>query len=219
MEHFEKTLKIINDSIRSIHEEEFETLIRDCLDAISRRNKIIVSGLGKNVPICEKFVGTLNSLGIPAAFMHTNSAVHGDLGLVGKNDLVILLTKSGETEESIHLAKLLKKRHCKLWLLSFSRHSTLYREIPNRLIVDLEHEGDEWNLLPNNSTLLNLIVLQEVAMLVAKALQIPIDVLKQNHPGGAIGISLTERDIYGRNKAIAPRPFMDSGFGRNDYQA
>ncbi len=176
--------------MRSIRESEFSALLQACHDTLNAGGKLIVSGLGKNVPICEKFVGTMNSLGIPAAFMHTNSAVHGDLGVVRNGDLVIVLTKSGETSESVHLAHLLKLRECELWLLSFSRESTLYGAIPNRLIVELEHEGDEWNILPNNSTLLNLIVLQELAMQIAKAQNIPLDALRQNHPGGAIGAQL-----------------------------
>jgi len=192
MGHFEKTLKIINDAVRSIREDEFNSLKQDCLDTLKLGGKIVASGLGKNVPICEKFVGTLNSIGIPAAFMHTNSAVHGDLGIVRDGDLVIILTKSGETSDSIHLVNLLKKRGCRLWLLSFSRGSTLYREIPNRLIVELEHEGDEWNILPNNSTVLNLIVLQELAMQIAKELRVSIEELRQNHPGGAIGAQLAD---------------------------
>ena len=190
MEHFEKTLKIINNAVRSIREDEFDALKQDCLDTLKLGGKIVASGLGKNVPICEKFVGTLNSIGIPAAFMHTNSAVHGDLGIVRKCDLVILLTKSGETSDSIHLVNLLKKRGCELWLMSFSRGSSLYREIPNRLIIELEHEGDEWNILPNNSTVLNLIVLQELAMQIAKEQRVSIDELWLNHPGGAIGARL-----------------------------
>jgi len=194
MEHFERTLKIINDAVRSIHEDEFNSLKQDCMDTIKNGGKIITSGLGKNVPICEKFVGSLNSLGIPAAFMHTNSAVHGDLGIVRDGHLVIVLTKSGETSESVYLASLLEKRKCNLWLLSFSRDSTLYREIPSHLVIELEHEGDEWNILPNNSTLLNLIVLQELAMQIAKTLHPDIDVLRQNHPGGDIGEKLCESD-------------------------
>ena len=190
MEHFEKTLKIINDAVRSIREEEFASLLKDCLATLDAGGKLVVSGLGKNVPICEKFVGSLNSLGISAAFMHTNSATHGDLGIVRGGDLVIVLTKSGETSESIHLVNLLKKRDCKLWLLSFSRSSTLYKEVPNRVIIELEHEGDRWNILPNNSTVLNLIVLQELAMQIANEQQIDIDELRQNHPGGAIGQQL-----------------------------
>jgi arabinose-5-phosphate isomerase len=190
MEHFENTLRIITDAVHSIREEEFNALKRDCLDTLDAGHKLIASGLGKNVPICEKFVGTLNSVGIPAAFMHTNSAVHGDLGIVQNGDLVIILTKSGETAESVHLAGLLRERDCGLWLLSFSRDSTLYREIAKRLIIELEHEGDRWNILPNNSTVLNLIVLQELAMRIAEEQDIDIDVLRRNHPGGDIGVRL-----------------------------
>jgi len=190
MKHFEITLKIINDAVNSIQESEFDALLSDCIGTLSEGGKLIASGLGKNVPICEKFVGSLNSLGIPAAFMHTNSAVHGDLGIVQDNDLVIVLTKSGETSESVYLVKLLKQRKCTIWLLSFSTDSTLYREIPKRLIIELEHEGDEWNILPNNSTALNLIVLQELAMQIAKIQHISLDALRQNHPGGAIGEQL-----------------------------
>jgi arabinose-5-phosphate isomerase len=191
MEHFDKTLKIINDAVHSIREDEFNGLKKDCMAVLKSSGKIIATGLGKNVPICEKFVGSLTSLGIPAAFMHTNSAVHGDLGMVRDGDMVIVLTKSGETSESVHLVGLLKKRHCKIWLLSFSRNSTLYHATPNHLIVELEHEGDEWNILPNNSTVLNLIVLQELAMQIAKEWNVPLDALRQNHPGGAIGAALT----------------------------
>jgi arabinose-5-phosphate isomerase len=189
-EHFERTLRILTDAVRSVRADEFDALKRDCLATLGAGGKLIATGLGKNVPICEKFVGTLHSIGIPAAFMHTNSAVHGDLGLVRAGDLVIVLTKSGETAESVYLAHLLKDFGCKLWLLSFSRDSTLYREIPNRLIIALEHEGDEWNMLPNNSTVLDLIVLQELAMRIAKERDVPLGALRRNHPGGAIGSRL-----------------------------
>jgi arabinose-5-phosphate isomerase len=191
IEHFERTLDIICKAVRSIHADEFDGLKKDCIETLDKNNKIIASGLGKNVPICEKFVGSLTSLGMAAAFMHTNSAVHGDLGLVRDGDLVIVLTKSGETSESVYLVKLLKKRNCKIWLLSFSRESTLYSEIPNRLIIELDHEGDLWNILPNNSTVLNLIVLQELAMQIAGERSISIEALRMNHPGGNIGAILS----------------------------
>jgi arabinose-5-phosphate isomerase len=191
MKYFGATLKILENALRTIREDEFDAIKRDCLSTLEAGGKLVATGLGKNVPICEKFVGTLNSVGVDAAFMHTNSAVHGDLGVVRGGDLVIILTKSGETSESIYLANLLKKRDCGLWLLSFSRDSTLYRETPNRLIVELEHEGDRWDVLPNNSSLLNLIVLQELAMRIVEELDIPLDVLRRNHPGGAIGAGLS----------------------------
>lgn len=187
MEHFEETLSIICEAVRSIHTDEFDKLKEECIRTLDANNKIIASGLGKNVPICEKFVGSLTSLGMSAAFMHTNSAVHGDLGLVRDGDLVIVLTKSGETSESIYLVKLLQKKNCKIWLLSFNRESTLYNEVPNRLIIELRHEGDPWNILPNHSTVLNLIVLQELAMQIAQERSVSLETLRLNHPGGNIG--------------------------------
>lgn len=186
-EYFNDIMHSINNAVDSIDENVFNSLVDDCVETLERGNKIIASGLGKNVPICEKFVGTMLSLGKSAFFLHTNSAVHGDMGMVQEGDLVIILTKSGETAESVYLAKQLEKRNITLWLLSFEEASTLTDMIDNKLILKLDHEGDMWNIMPNNSTTLNLIVLQAVAMHIAKKMNISIDDFKRNHPGGHIG--------------------------------
>jgi D-arabinose 5-phosphate isomerase GutQ len=187
---FDATLRILTAAIGSLDSREFDALEEDAIATLTRGNKLVFSGLGKNVPICEKIVGTLNSVGLASAFVHTNSAVHGDLGVVRDGDLVIILTKSGETSESVHLSRLLNKRNCTQWLLTFNRDSILCREIPRCIVLDLEHEGDSWNILPNNSTVLNLIVLQGLAMALVEHFAVPIDVLHANHPGGAIGAKL-----------------------------
>lgn len=185
--YFEKQLQEIDDSIHSIDEEAFARLVREASKTLETGHKVVVSGLGKNVPICEKFVGSMVSLGLNACFLHTNSAVHGDMGVVKDGDLVILLTKSGETQESVYLARLLQERDVDLWLLSFEEKSTLAEMIPNRLILKLSHEGDLWNIMPNNSTTLNLIVLQGLAMQVAKERELTVEDFRRNHPGGHIG--------------------------------
>lgn len=196
MKHnFDETLRILTGAVRSLDSREFAALEEDAIATLTRGNKIVFSGLGKNVPICEKIVGTLNSVGLAAAFVHTNSAVHGDLGVVRPGDLVVIMTKSGETGESVHLSRLLNKRDCTQWLLTFSRDSVLHREIPRSVVIDLEHEGDGWNILPNNSTVLNLIVLQGLAMTLIEHFGVPIDVLHANHPGGAIGAKLDAAEL------------------------
>lgn len=187
IKYFEEIMTSINSSLESVDEDKFFELVEDCVNVLSKGNKIIASGLGKNVPICEKFVGTMLSLGKSAFFLHTNSAVHGDIGMVQDGDLVIILTKSGETAESVYLAKQLEKRNVTLWLLSFEQESTLSKKIGKSLILNLDHEGDMWNIMPNNSTTLNLIVLQAVAMHIAKKMEISLDDFKMNHPGGHIG--------------------------------
>ncbi len=185
--YFEKQLKQIEHSLHSLNESEFERLVNEAVKTLDGGHKVIVSGLGKNVPICEKFVGSMLSLGMDACFLHTNSAVHGDMGVAKDGDMVIILTKSGETRESIYLTQLLKERNVRLWLLTFERESTLTREISNRIVLDLEHEGDMWNIMPNNSTTVNLVILQGLAMLIAERRGLKLEDFKRNHPGGKIG--------------------------------
>lgn len=190
---FKKVMRIINDSIESVDQKQFAKLLRECAEALRCGHKIIASGLGKNVPICEKFVGSMVSMGMDACFFHTNSAVHGDMGVVKSGDLVILLTKSGSTEESVYLANLLQRREgVNLWLLTFKSNSVLTDKLglDKSLVLNLEHEGDQWNILPNNSTVVNLIVLQTLAMELSKTMGIQLADFKPNHPGGAIGAQL-----------------------------
>lgn len=188
--YFKNVTDTIRRSVESMDVAVFDRLLAECEETLRSGQKVVVSGLGKNVPVCDKFVGTMNSLGLEACFMNTNTAVHGDIGMVKPGDLVIILTKSGETVESVYLTQLLKKRGVDLWLLSFNRDSTLTREIPKCLILDLDHEGDAWNIVPNNSTTVNLIVLQGLALNLAERMGVTLEQFKQNHPGGAIGEKL-----------------------------
>ena len=158
--YFDKQLKEFEHAIHSMDMELFERWVTEGVETLRAGHKIIVSGLGKNVPVCEKFVGSMQSLGLEAYFLNTNSAVHGDMGVVKDGDMVIILTKSGETSESVYLTGLLKERKVNMWLLTFEKESTLTKEIPNSVVIDLIHEGDLWNIMPNNSTTINLIVLQ-----------------------------------------------------------
>lgn len=188
--YFKDVTKVITSSVDSMDTAVFEQLLSECECTLRSGHKVVVSGLGKNVPVGEKFVGTMNSLGLDACFMNTNTAVHGDLGMVKPDDLVIILTKSGETIESVYLTSLLKQRNADLWLLSFNRDSTLTHEIPKCLLLDLEHEGDKWNVMPSNSTTVNLIILQGLALNLAERMGVSLEQFKANHPGGAIGEQL-----------------------------
>lgn len=190
--YFERQMQELNHSIHSLDEKLFQRMVEEGVTTIKEGHKIIVSGLGKNVPICDKFVGSMVSLGLPAYFLHTNSAIHGDIGLVKDKDMVIILTKSGETAESIYLVEKLQERNVVLWLLTFNSDSTLTKIIPNSLVLKLDHEGDLWNIMPNNSTTMNLIVLQGLAMMIAKKMDLSISDFRKNHPGGAIGVQLKD---------------------------
>ncbi len=187
LDYFKDLLQVIETSLESVDENVFLRLVDESVHTLDNGHKIVVSGLGKNVPICDKFVGSMNSLGMDAQFLHTNSAVHGDMGIVKNGDLVIILTKSGATAESVYLVDRLADRDIDMWLLTFTKDSILSHKLSNTLLIEMEHEGDLWNIMPNNSTTLNLIVLQGLVMQIAKKRNISLDDFKRNHPGGHIG--------------------------------
>lgn len=194
--YYRDVIDVIEESIESIDIAEYERLVVECVGVLERKGKIIASGLGKNVPICEKFVGTLNSLGIDARFLHTNTAVHGDLGMVGKDDLVILLSKGGNTIETVALAEYLKDRGTSTWLMTFTDKCKSAEIVDKKLIMHLTNEGDEWDIVPNNSTTVYLILLQGIAIEIGKRLGITLDDFKINHPGGGIGAKLSGKDLW-----------------------
>ena len=142
------------------------------------------------MPICEKIVGTLNSLGIAANFLHTNTAMHGDLGMIKKEDLVFVLSKSGNTAESLILADYLNMRGDRAIAVTFNRDAKLSKILKESLVLDLENEGDNWDIVPNNSSSVYLILLQGLALQLADRLGVTLQDFKRNHPGGAIGDKL-----------------------------
>ena len=189
--YYKQVLKTIEESINSIPESQYEELLKECEETIRNGGKIVASGLGKNVPICEKFVGTMTSLSLPSCFLHTNTAMHGDLGYVTDKDLLIILTKSGSTEESVLLAQYVKQtRKTKTWLLTMGSDTEAELYVNNKIFINLDNEGDEWNIVPNNSTSIFLIILQGIAIEIAKRRGVSLADFKANHPGGAIGKKL-----------------------------
>lgn len=188
--YFEERMATITRSLDSIDEKVFEELLSECVDVVKCGGKLVFSGLGKNVPICEKIVGTLNSLGIQANFLHTNTAMHGDLGMIQDKDLVFVLSKSGNTAESLLLAHKLNERGSKSWAITFNRQCELSKILSKSLVLDLDNEGDNWDIVPNNSSSVYLILLQGLALQLADRLGITLADFKKNHPGGAIGAAL-----------------------------
>jgi arabinose-5-phosphate isomerase len=185
--YFANIIENIDLSFAGLDEVVFSALLTDCETTIKNGGKIVASGLGKNVPICEKFVGMMNSLGLESAFLHTNTAMHGDIGLIKDNDIVLILSKSGSTAESVLFAEYIKEHKVKQWLLSFNDGGSLAKIVPNKLLLPLKHEGDAWDIVPNNSSSCYLILLQGLALYLAERVGVKLEDFKKNHPGGAIG--------------------------------
>ena len=194
--YYKGIIEVITDSLESIDESVYDQIISESVEVLKYGGKIIASGLGKNVPICEKFVGTLNSLGLDARFLHTNTAIHGDLGMVGKKDIVYLLSKGGNTYETVALAEHLKARETNTWLITFTEKCKGAEIVDKRLVMHLINEGDEWDIVPNNSTTVYLIILQGIALEIGKRMGVTLEDFRINHPGGGIGARLSGKDLW-----------------------
>ena len=185
---FDKDIELLSQALRSVSDEEFKQLISLSQEIITSGKKIVISGLGKNLPVCRKFVSTMNALGFDCRALNASNALHGDMGMIRDGDMLIVLSKSGETKEIISMLKALENRNVTTFLITFSSDSTLAKSIDNKICIDLAHEGDLWNVIPNNSTVINLIILQKLSVELATMnnLSFKNDFLP-NHPGGAIG--------------------------------
>ena len=196
LDYYKDVLKTLEEAMESLDETQYQRLLMECENSLRSGGKIIASGLGKNVPICEKFVGTMNSAGLDARFLHTNTAVHGDLGMIGPNDTVFLLSKGGNTYETVSLAQYLKERGTNTWLMSFTEKCKTMEVLDKNFIMKLRNEGDLWDIMPNNSTTIYLIVLQGIAIELCQRMGVTLEDFKMNHPGGGIGARLRGEDLW-----------------------
>lgn len=186
--NFASNLHIIGDALNSIEKPTYDALLNDFLKTVQNGNQIILSGIGKNRFICEKVVSTLHSFGLKAAFLHPAEAMHGEIGLLKPGDLLLLVSKSGTTMECVSFVSSIIDRKLQLWLLTFSEDAVLRRIIPNTILIRMQDEGDLWNVVPNNSTVISLMVLQTLVIDLARKLNLSQDVdYLQNHPGGTVG--------------------------------
>ena len=196
LDYYEGVLQTIKEALDSLDKAQYEKILGECEESLRNGGKVIASGLGKNVPICEKFVGTMNSAGLDARFLHTNTAVHGDLGMIGPKDIVFLLSKGGNTYETVALAQYLKERGTNTWLMSFTDKCKTMEVLDKNFIMKLRNEGDPLDIMPNNSTTVYLIVLQGIAIELCKRMGVTLDDFKKNHPGGGIGARLRGEDLW-----------------------
>lgn len=188
---FDKNLSVIANSVKSLDKNCYSLLLNDCLSALSAGHKIIVSGLGKNTHVCEKFVNSMNAVSLNAAFLHTSEAFHGDLGIVKDGDVVIILSKSGKTPESLALADKLKTRDIISWAFTFEAEPELSNRVQKTIKLSLEQEGGPWNIMPMNSTVVTLIILQALIIDMVNSIGLSLNDFKVNHPGGGIGKKLS----------------------------
>lgn len=167
--------------------DDFEKVI----DLILNLNgRVIVSGIGKSAIIAQKIVATLNSTGTPSIFMHAADAIHGDLGIIQKEDLVIVLSKSGNTPEIKVLVPFLKQTENKLVALVGNTESFLAKKSDYILDTTVDKEACPNNLAPTTSTTAQLAMGDALAVCLQIARQFTDHDFAKYHPGGALGKQL-----------------------------
>lgn len=181
------TIETEYNSIRHLKEQINEDFAY-AVDALFRmKGRAVVTGIGKSANIAQKVVATLNSTGTPSIFMHAADAIHGDLGIIRKEDIVIALSKSGETPEIKVLVPLLKDRCEKLIAIVGNKKSYLAKQADYILDVTVEKEACPNNLAPTSSTTAQLVMGDALAISLLELRGFtPADFAKF-HPGGALG--------------------------------
>ncbi|MGB9151328.1 MAG: KpsF/GutQ family sugar-phosphate isomerase [Burkholderiales bacterium] len=154
------------------------------------RGRIVVSGMGKSGHIANKIASTLSSTGTPSFFMHPGEAGHGDLGMIAPDDVLLVLSNSGESDELLAIVPLLKRRGSKLISMTGNRNSSLAREADVHLYAGVEKEACPLNLAPTASTTAALALGDALAVTLLDARGFSADDFARTHPGGALGRKL-----------------------------
>jgi len=155
--------------------------------------RLLVTGIGKSAIIAQKIVATLNSTGTPSLFLHASEAIHGDLGMVQPGDVVICISKSGNSPEIKVLVPLLKRFGNKLIAITGNTTSFLGKEADFVLNTYVENEACPNNLAPTNSTTAQLVMGDALAVCLMEMRQFTAEDFAKYHPGGALGKKLLLR--------------------------
>lgn len=166
---------------------EIAKLVYNC------KGRIIISGIGKSAIIASKIVATMNSTGTPSIFMHAADAIHGDLGLIQPNDIIIILSKSGNTPEIKVLVPLIRNLGNKIIAMVSSTDSYLAQNSDYVLKATVEKEACPINLAPTSSTTTQLVLGDALAMTIIKLRGFTSADFARFHPGGALGKKLYMR--------------------------
>jgi len=165
-------------------DDRFEQAVRLLLDC---RGRVIVTGMGKSGIICRKIAATLSSTGTPAFFLHPAEAIHGDLGVLQSEDVIVALSHSGETDELLRLLETIKRLGARLVVITGEPHSTLGQAADVALDCHVSKEACPLNLVPTASTTAALALGDALAMTLLVTKGFRQEDFANLHPGGKLG--------------------------------
>ena len=185
--------------LKTLLDDDFTKTVELMLE---NKGNVVFSGVGKSALIAQKIVATMNSTGTTAVFMHAADAIHGDLGIVREGDIVVILSKSGETPEIKMLVPLIKLRGNKIVAMVGNRNSYLASQADFVLDVTVNEEAMPGSLAPTSSTTAQLVMGDALALILMRCRGFSTDDFAKFHPGGALGkqLYLRVKDLYVRNE-------------------
>lgn len=195
------TIQTESDAIKSLQSginDDFSGVVELILES---KGRVVITGIGKSALIANKIVSTFNSTGTPAIFMHAADAIHGDLGIIQEDDIVLCLSKSGETPEIKILIPLLRQHGNKMVALVGNRDSYLARSADFILDVTVPKEACPHNLAPTSSSTAQMVMGDALAIALLECRGFTPGDFARLHPGGALGKKLYLRvsDLYINN--------------------
>ena len=187
------------EKISAFIDDNFEACVHEIYSA---KGRVVITGIGKSAIIANKIVATFNSTGTPSLFMHAADAIHGDLGMIQREDIVICISKSGNTPEIKVLVPLLKRRGSKLVALVSNTNSYLAQQADFILNATIAEEACPHNLAPTTSTTVHLALGDALAVCLLELRNFGIRDFAEYHPGGSLGKQLYLKvcDIYLQHK-------------------
>ena len=199
-----RTIKIESNSISQIASQLDKSFITLCDKVIKCDGKFIIMGVGKSGHIAQKISATLSSTGTPSVFIHPTEAAHGDMGLIDKKDIVLLISNSGETDEIINILPSLK-RHCKkIASLTSNNKSSIAKSADIKIQLKSKKEACPLNLAPTSSTTNALVFGDALAIALLEAKGFTQKDFASSHPAGKLGkklITLVE-DLMHKGNAV-----------------
>ncbi len=182
-----ETIEIEAEAVRALARRLGDEFVRAVNMLLEMQGRAVTSGVGKSGAVARKAAGTLASTGTPAFFMHPTEAQHGDLGMVTREDVVIIFSNSGETEEVTVLLPWIKRTGAKIIAICGREESTLGREADVFLNASVEREACPLGLAPTASTIAQMALADALAMATMAARGFTADDFARTHPGGALG--------------------------------
>lgn len=185
-------------SLSNFIDSHFEKVVHAIHQCVGR---VVISGIGKSAIVAQKIVATLNSTGTPSLFMHAADAIHGDLGMIQPQDIVILISKSGESPEIKVLVPLIKNFKNLLVALVGNVESFLAKEADFIINTTIDQEACPNNLAPTSSTTAQMVMGDALAVCLMELKQFSNTDFARFHPGGNLGkrLYLSVKDIAGGN--------------------